>query len=162
MNAEAVRAWLEARYDEDEMRAAGASKGPWHWEGGYPQRISNPQAIVIAETFTNPDFPAYDAEFIAWNNPARVLGDIAAKRRRLERHAAWPWKPLWPGHTCDHYQILGIPADWTGPLTHWCDWCSEMQAREEWFYVPWPCLDIIDDAQAYTDRADFPDELRLP
>ena len=42
-----------------------ATPGPWTWMGGYPQRITNPGAILIAETFTDPDSRAYNAELIA-------------------------------------------------------------------------------------------------
>ncbi len=31
---------------------------PWTWQGGYPQRITGPDATLIGETFENPDFAA--------------------------------------------------------------------------------------------------------
>lgn len=37
---------------------------PWTWTGGYPQRITNPQAVLIAEIFENPDLPATIAPLI--------------------------------------------------------------------------------------------------
>lgn len=69
----------------DELRAAAAKirdlasrvpHGPWHVElgknhrhPGYPQRISNPEATLIAETFTSPEFKPAEAEYIALMHP---------------------------------------------------------------------------------------------
>jgi hypothetical protein len=76
-------AFLAARYDEAEALAQGVAHGPWHWEGGYPQRISNPAAILVAECYTSPDAPAQEAEYIAAVNPKHRLADIALKRAIL-------------------------------------------------------------------------------
>ena len=58
-------------------RAEAAPTSPWHWEAvgksGYPQRVSNPGAVVIAECFENPDFPASCAEHITSWHPAVAL-----------------------------------------------------------------------------------------
>jgi hypothetical protein len=59
------------------MAGVAATKGPWHWQRGYPQRISNLQAIVIADTFTDPDGPAHE------------LHDIEAKRRIVDDCVEW-------------------------------------------------------------------------
>lgn len=37
---------------------------PWTWQGGYPQRITGPDATLIAEVFENPDLPAVIAPLI--------------------------------------------------------------------------------------------------
>ena len=37
---------------------------PWTWTGGYPQRITGPDATLIAEVFENPDLPAVIAPLI--------------------------------------------------------------------------------------------------
>lgn len=79
--------FIRARLDEDEAAAKGVAHGPWYWEGGYPQRISNPAAILVAECYTSPDAPAQEAEHIARHDPARVLRDIAAKRAIVEMYA---------------------------------------------------------------------------
>lgn len=50
-------------------KAKNAPHGPWHIEGAYPQRISNPAAIVIADTFTGPDVPPYAAQWITLVSP---------------------------------------------------------------------------------------------
>lgn len=58
-----------------------ATLGPWTWMGGYPQRITNPGAILVAETFTDPDSRAYNAELIA------LAPELAAEVLELrERH----------------------------------------------------------------------------
>ncbi|MFI7644100.1 hypothetical protein [Nonomuraea sp. NPDC049400] len=50
-------------------KAENAPHGPWHWEGTYPQRISNAAAIVVADTFTGPEVPPYGAEWITLVSP---------------------------------------------------------------------------------------------
>jgi hypothetical protein len=37
---------------------------PWTWQGGYPQRITGPDATLIAEVWENPDSPAVVAPLI--------------------------------------------------------------------------------------------------
>jgi hypothetical protein len=37
---------------------------PWTWTGGYPQRVTGPDATLIAEVFENPDVPAVIAPLI--------------------------------------------------------------------------------------------------
>lgn len=37
---------------------------PWTWSGGYPQRITGPDASLIAEVWENPDLPAVVAPTI--------------------------------------------------------------------------------------------------
>lgn len=54
-------------------RAGAAAHGPWHVEllgdKGYPQRISNPQAIVIGQTYTSPTVRPVHADYIAALSP---------------------------------------------------------------------------------------------
>lgn len=71
--------------DAIEMRAIAAAKGPWYWGAprGYPQRVSNARADVICETFTNPDMPAYDAEFIS--HAKEDVERLVAEVRRLKK-----------------------------------------------------------------------------
>lgn len=45
-------------------RPEGLPSLPWTWQGGYPQRITGPDATLIAETFENPDYPARIAPLI--------------------------------------------------------------------------------------------------
>jgi hypothetical protein len=51
--------------DRYRQLAADATPGPWDWRGGYPQTITNPGAILVANTYIDPDTRAYDAELIA-------------------------------------------------------------------------------------------------
>jgi hypothetical protein len=62
---------------EMRQRAEDAPHGPWVWEAvgksGYPQRVTNPEALLVAECFENPDFRAGCAEHIASWHPAVAL-----------------------------------------------------------------------------------------
>lgn len=49
---------------EIKARVEAVPKGPWVIEGDYPQRITNAEALVIAECFTVPQWPPSIAEFI--------------------------------------------------------------------------------------------------
>lgn len=73
--------------DEIELRAIAAAAGPWYWASpkGYPQRVSNSKAAVICETFTNPDKPAYDAEFIshAKSDVERLVAEVRRLKEKL-------------------------------------------------------------------------------
>jgi hypothetical protein len=58
-------------------RAEAVAHGPWQWEAlgdkKYPQRITNPGAILIAETFIDPGHPPAEAEYIASMHPDIAL-----------------------------------------------------------------------------------------
>jgi Family of unknown function (DUF6221) len=116
--------FLTARLDEDEMRAAGAPKGPWTWIAmrGYPQRITNPEAAVVAHTYTEPDAPAYIAEHIVRHDPARTLLEVAAKRRIIAMHrenAIGDCRRCGEG-PCETLRALALPyADCPGYLPTW-------------------------------------------
>lgn len=56
-------------------RAQAVARGPWHWQAlgdhGYPQRVVNEGAVLIAECFTSPDATrVVEAEYIASWHPA--------------------------------------------------------------------------------------------
>ena len=64
----------------------GNAHGPWGWQGGYPQRITNGAATLIAEVFDSPDAPPTLVEFIAACDPATILwllAELAAAREAL-------------------------------------------------------------------------------
>ena len=42
----------------------GNPSTPWEWMGGYPQRITSADAILVAEVWENPDMPARIAPLI--------------------------------------------------------------------------------------------------
>ncbi|MGW4426419.1 DUF6221 family protein [Streptosporangium sp. NPDC004631] len=82
-------AFLGARLDEDVLVAIAAPRGPWSWiaPNGYPQRITNPRAVVVAETYCSPRAPVRVADHIVRHDPARVLAEVAAKRQIIEHNA---------------------------------------------------------------------------
>jgi hypothetical protein len=59
-----------------------ASDGPWHVEylgrDRYPQRVSNPAAVIVAEMFDGPPAQGTNAEYIALMHPpvAQTLADL--------------------------------------------------------------------------------------
>lgn len=58
-------------------RAREVPHGPWHWQAlgdhGYPQRVYNESAVIVAESFTGPDARMADAEYIASWHPLVAL-----------------------------------------------------------------------------------------
>ena len=71
--------------EEIELRALAATREPWHVEylgdHGYPQRIANDAAVVVATTYEGTQ-PAGNAEFIA---AARTdIVRLIAEVRRLK------------------------------------------------------------------------------
>ena len=42
-----------------------AADGPWGWMGGYPQRVTNGGADLVAEVFDDPDSPPGTVRLIA-------------------------------------------------------------------------------------------------
>ncbi|HEY5989106.1 MAG TPA: hypothetical protein VIV12_22405 [Streptosporangiaceae bacterium] len=80
---------------EIEARAAAVPRGPWVVEtspSGYPQRITNAEALLLAECYTNPDYPPAVAEFLAH---AREDIPLLAAEIRLLRglHPYHPHEP---------------------------------------------------------------------
>jgi hypothetical protein len=63
-------------------RAEAAPHGPWNvqyfGDRGYPQRVSNEAAVLVANTYDGPPSPAGSAEFIALLHPpvALALADL--------------------------------------------------------------------------------------
>lgn len=93
MTADLV-AWLRAQLDADEQAARAASPGPWTVnDESYAETIydANGQDVVSggrwngeASVFDSTE----DAIHIARWNPARVLAEIDAKRRIIDRYLA--------------------------------------------------------------------------
>lgn len=65
-------------------RADAAVRGPWHVEyfgdSGYPQRIANDAAVLVADTHEGGGYPARTAEFIA-----AARSDVPALIAEVER-----------------------------------------------------------------------------
>lgn len=93
-------AFIEARMRAEEAEALAATPGPWRYN---PDKMWNLPGLHFAEEFigagpldtpicvaaTGPaDHPQSmaDARFIARHDPARVLRDIAAKRKAVTTH----------------------------------------------------------------------------
>ena len=49
---------------QPDRKPEGVPSLPWTWTGGYPQRITGPDATLIAEVFESPDAPAVIAPLI--------------------------------------------------------------------------------------------------
>lgn len=164
-----ITEFLDARQDEDEATARMATKGPWrYWrapeldgnglrfgsieanwhdmpDGGtsYEDVASGYVYYVPGDTGQELDASILrpnDAEHIARHNPARVLVDIAAKRRIVELHT-----PDSEGNceTCGTGQRSWGPGD-----------------PGEFDPTPWPCRTIRVLASVYADHPDYRQEWR--
>jgi len=100
--------WLQEQLDRDEELAIAAGSGAWVWEHGYGEMCNDPAcsygSLMQVKT-TDPNGlngltqlvdvhgldvhePWQGAPFIAHFNPARVLADIAAKRKLIAQAQA--------------------------------------------------------------------------
>lgn len=73
--------WLRDQIDDDERAARTAACGPWRQGtggGGYVLGGPNGQFVIAAQS------QAWNAGHIARHDPARVLAEVDAKRRRLD------------------------------------------------------------------------------
>lgn len=106
----------EQELDSIEMWALAATREPWHveylGEHGYPQRVANDRAMLVAETFEAGGQPAANAEFIARARTA--VPRLIAEVRRLK--AAQPVTVVVP-----QPWELRAAATGGGP----CDRCGE-------------------------------------
>lgn len=108
-----LTAFLNARIDEDEVKAKAAQPGPWtleEWTGGFGRQASvmapmpqHPGATTgLTQLARVPSMDAETATHIARHDPARVLREVAAKRAIVTRYAAVlqsfydPGNGLWP------------------------------------------------------------------
>jgi hypothetical protein len=79
--------FLRAALDEDERVARVATPGPWRLDAGLrlPEQID----VVSVDYFTVcEDLEDTDAAHIARHDPARVLAEVAAKRKLLDEYEA--------------------------------------------------------------------------
>ncbi|MGX4657090.1 DUF6221 family protein [Micromonospora sp. SCSIO 07396] len=117
--------WLRAQLDDDEQAAIGTGAT------GHPA-----WRVVVTDAQSSPT-PA-QAAHIERHGPWRVMREVEANRRILDRHASYDF----PADTED-----GPGAySWTGR----CDHCHE----------PWPCPDLRDVASQYADRPGYREEWR--
>lgn len=118
-----LAAWLRAQLDEDERVARVASPGPWRVDSEtYAEAIygASDEAVIAggrwggeASVFDS----TADAIHIARHDPARVLAEVAAKRKILELHPAAGLLSApdlcgscaaYPG-PCDTLRLLALP-----------------------------------------------------
>lgn len=90
-------------------RAQAAPTSPWHAERlgdeGYPQRISNPRAIIIAQTYSSPTKVDPTCDYIAALHP-----DVAL-------HIADAWDAT--AEDMANYEAVEHPKGWQSPGGHW-------------------------------------------
>jgi hypothetical protein len=125
-----LAAFVEARLAEDEQIAkAAADRDGREWAAGEDGHTSY-AVYRVADGFA----VAYDEgapdegerEHLARHDPARVLREVAAKRRVLADHhvptPGWPFSG-WPARAC-----TGCGADrWEEPLTEDVNGCYELR-----------------------------------
>lgn len=121
MTAEAVRAWLEARYDEDEQHA---------------DQVHDVGCAMVLDGALNRSCDC--------GVPDRIRREVEATRRILNLHEG--------GHECSVYRR---GTDWDGEPYEDIDSCSYVLDDEH-------CSTVRLVALRYSDRTDFPAELRLP
>lgn len=142
--------FLTARYDEVEAAAnAAVEVDPAPWvadvvdEGDTGARSEHGFGVVVAadgsplwddEGSRTLMMTAPTARHVAAHDPARVLADISARRKRLDMHR---------------------------PNTHWeprCMVCLSDRAgrlSDDWTPDAWPCKTILLDAASYTEHPDY-------
>lgn len=121
-------AFIEARLAEDQAAAEAIDVPDWRAESSWMSELIEP--LPSQKRLYDGQFPlitAEDVAHIARHDPARVLRDVAAKRRTLGRHQRLPD----PRVGYDLPSICGL-----------CD--SE-----------WPCPEVLDLAAPYADHPDY-------
>lgn len=127
--------WLTVQHAEGE-RIARAVHGPadkqWWTSEDVKTRLCDDQIWMA------------DAEFIAGQSPARVLREIEANRRRLERHTPKP--------------MVGRDSDENDPSTYvlGCPTCQVGVVGEG----DWPCEEMRDLLVVYADGPGYLEEWR--
>lgn len=127
-----IAGFLAARYDEDEgaARLAAREGGTWTQDdpSRYPGSISSLGGQVVYDE-GSPD--EHQAAHIARHDPARVLRQVEAGRKRLAEHAEYP-----PGK---------------------CQRCITDRGawQEDWHEDDYPCRTLRIDAEVFADHPDY-------
>jgi hypothetical protein len=146
-------AFLRARLDDTE-RVARAAPGP-SWEkrqvpGDFDESVALEEYVAVADPDRNTvvltDVDREVMPFLLEHDPARVLAEVDAKRRRLARHG-------------QERRILTLVDD-EGHHTlmsfYVCTWCTPgTSIGPGQPILEWPCPDIRDDATVYRDHPDY-------
>jgi hypothetical protein len=159
-----IAAFISARLEEDEAYALEAAKefGPdWIeiWSGtvdlsaNLPLRQRQQVATWDAHVPTN---DSRVSRHMVRHDPARVLREVAAKRRVLARHGAERWPQGFPPAAYE------LPEGYEGPLTAYCDTCSTTNTEGlDNYYEPWPCGTVKDLASVHEDSPDYEQAWRV-
>lgn len=149
-----ITAFITARLDEDDEVAAFAAKtrsgrpgGNWKVDCDCMGLCTNycDARRVEGDNITIYDEGGhgnYQAQHIARHDPARVLVEVAAKRRRLERH-----RP----ETTEYYDRHGNIATFTA-----CEICGNGGTTDD----AWPCIELLDDAAPYAGQPGYDESWR--
>lgn len=130
--------FIAARLAEDQELAGDAAQGRtgvWTYQDRHTHpagpniRVVDDLGCEITDAWDVNSGPWYTGPHIAHHNPARVLREVAAKRRVLGRHVP---------------HRLG--ADYA-----WCEWCRPQ-------VEVWPCPDLLDLAAVWADHPDYRQE----
>lgn len=138
--------WLRAQLDADEAtaRAVEDNSAPWdgQWKADGPDCLRTYNDWVLFYGHTHPLAPGL-VNHVARHDPARVLADIAAKRRAIGNHQA-------DGNGC-----CRTCAHWTS------DWVDGHKVdRLAYEGVRAPCLTLRLLGLAYADRAGYDESWR--
>jgi hypothetical protein len=129
-----IRVFLGARLAADEQIANGAGAGHW-----YTRAL---QVNIVVDELDSPRgaadcFGRDTAIHIARHDPARVLAEVVARRRRLERH-----RPK----VTEYYDRHGKIATFTA-----CEICGNGGTTDD----AWPCVELLDDAAPFAGHEDY-------
>ncbi|MFC6017817.1 DUF6221 family protein [Plantactinospora solaniradicis] len=134
--------WICAQLDEDERVALAVRDQRWVYRRSYDNAADQTDhVLIIGDRAVGADFGddplrPTEAEHAALHDPARVLAEVAAKRRIIDRHQ--PIEII-DALYCTHCGVLG-----------------GQRARD----VNWPCPEILDAAAPYADREGYREEWR--
>src|SRR6266702_4239538 len=78
-----LAAFWAARLDEDEAAANAARAGPWRYDGS---AVIAATGLNVTPAGAHHSIHEDDAAHIARHDPARVLREVAADRRIMDRH----------------------------------------------------------------------------
>ncbi|MFI1677035.1 DUF6221 family protein [Streptomyces sp. NPDC020607] len=141
--------WYGEQLDEDERIAREAGGAAWEelpvsgWVHTSPLPASEWQPPGYDHHVASVPLPVDRVHIVQWD-PARVLREIDANRRRLERHAPQP--------------MVGRDSDENDPSTYvlGCPTCQVDVVSEG----DWPCEEVRDMLISYADRPGYREEWR--